>query len=320
MDAGTSDRACARFRVQLCNQPVPTDVIGILARCKEAIYVQTKWTPKPRLRSFLRMQVGVTYFRLKRYLSWLLSKQRWARTFGAADEFGHEIITHQTPLMRQLKNVDMWLQRNKVTNLRLATAHLHGLVLRPGETLSYWRAIGNPTARRGYVAGLELHNGQMQVGVAGGLCQLSNLLYWMTLHTPLTVVERWRHNFDVFPDSDRILPFGSGATCFYNYVDLVIRNDTDQPFYLELFLTESHLVGRWRSNQPTRYDYKVYEAEHQICAEPWGGYTRHNVLRRRLFAPGGEQVDDQFVVANDALMMYQPLLAPPQQPEQQSPP
>ena len=39
----------------------------------------------------------------------------------------------------------------------------------------------------------------------------------MTLHTPLQVTERYRHSYDVFPDADRKLPFGSGATCAYNY-------------------------------------------------------------------------------------------------------
>ena len=59
--------------------------------------------------------------------------------------------------------------------------------------------------------------------------QMTNLLYWMTLHTPLTVTERWRHGYDVFPDSNRTQPFGSGATCFYNYMDLMVRNAPPTP-------------------------------------------------------------------------------------------
>ncbi|MEI3305467.1 MAG: VanW family protein [Dysosmobacter sp.] len=54
----------------------------------------------------------------------------------------------------------------------------------------------------------------------------------MTLHTPLTVVERYRHSHDVFPDANRTQPFGSGATCAYPHRDLMIRNDTQQPFQL----------------------------------------------------------------------------------------
>ncbi len=50
--------------------------------------------------------------------------------------------------MRRLRDVDMWMQENKVTNLRLASARVNGIVLRPGQTFSYWYLIGRPTARK----------------------------------------------------------------------------------------------------------------------------------------------------------------------------
>lgn len=86
----------------------------------------------------------------------------------------------------------------------------------------------------------------------------------MTLHTPLTVVERHRHSYDVFPDSNRTQPFGSGATCSYNYLDLQIKNETDTPFQLYLKVTDSHLIGEWRGASPSLYNYDVYEKAHQI--------------------------------------------------------
>ena len=62
----------------------------------------------------------------------------------------------------------------------------------------------------------------------------------MTLHTPLTVVERYRHSYDVFPDSGRTQPFGSGATCVYPYRDLMIRNDTQTTFRLHVTVGERY--------------------------------------------------------------------------------
>jgi vancomycin resistance protein VanW len=180
--------------------------------------------------------------------------------------------------------------------------------LRPGETFSYWKLIGRPTRRKGYVDGMVLDSGKFKAGVGGGLCQLSNLIYWMTLHTPLTVVERHRHSYDVFPDAGRTQPFGSGATCFYNYGDLMIRNDTGQDFQLVLELMDSHLAGAWRSCAPPECGYEVYEKGHIIQSEPWGGYTRHNVIYRRKLGEDGEILDDEFVAENHAVMMYSPLL------------
>ena len=70
-----------------------------------------------------------------------------------------------------------------MTNLRLASARVNGIVLHPGQTFSYWYLIGRPTARKGYLPGMLLRNGRAVAGVGGGLCQLSNLIFWMTLHT-----------------------------------------------------------------------------------------------------------------------------------------
>ncbi|MFZ5816136.1 MAG: VanW family protein [Bacillota bacterium] len=271
----------------------------------------SRTVPRPTQRSPLRMALGSVYFTLRRWVQWSFSQTDWARTIADPTTFGQVLFEHRTPLYRRLRNVDMWLQENKVTNLRIALRRLNGVVIKPGQTFSYWRLLGSPSARNGYLPGLALHNGQLRQEVAGGLCQLSNLIYWMALHSPLTVVERWRHNYDVFPDADRKLPFGSGATCFYNYVDLQLKNETDQPIGLHLYLTDQELVGELRSDQPAPYRYEVYEAAHEIRHEPWGGYTRHNLLRRRVYTPDGEQVDDQFVTENHAIMMYEPLLPTP---------
>jgi len=178
----------------------------------------------------------------------------------------------------------------------------------PGETFSFWRLIGNPTRRKGYVEGMVLFYGQVRTGVGGGLCQLSNLIYWMTLHTPLTVTERHRHSYDVFPDSGREQPFGTGATCAYNYLDLQIENRTRHPYQLVIYLTDTHLVGEWRSTSPPLLKYEVYEEEHWITQEHWGGYVRHNKIRRRVYTPDHEPVDDEFVTENHAIMMYEPML------------
>lgn len=50
--------------------------------------------------------------------------------------------------MRELKDVDTWYQKNKITNLQLAIKQLNGIVLRQGDTFSYWKLIGQPTKKR----------------------------------------------------------------------------------------------------------------------------------------------------------------------------
>ena len=261
---------------------------------------------KPVKRSAIRLYFGSKYFRARRHLVWLFGKIKFAKVRN--EELKYELFSHSTPLLRKLKDVDMYLQYNKIINLKLALLKIDGVTIRPGETFSYWKLIGKPTKRKGYVNGMVLSNGTFSAGVGGGLCQLSNLIYWMTIHTELTVIERHRHGYDVFPDSNRTQPFGSGATCFYNYGDLMIRNDTNNIYRLKLAVTEQDLKGCWRSDLPPEYKYEVYEKEHIMKLEYWGGYTRHNVIFRRKYDLDNNLADDEFVVENHAFMTYAPFL------------
>ena len=261
----------------------------------------------PIPRSWLRLRLGKAYYAGKRYLLWCSPRYHWASQRQSVS-LPYIQTSHATPLYRHLRGEEMELQKNKVVNLQLAAARLNGVVLRPGETFSYWRLIGKPSRKKGYREGMVLFLGRIGSDVGGGLCQLSNLIFWMTLHTPLTVVERYRHSHDVFPDSNRIQPFGSGATCAYPHRDLMIRNDTDQCFQLCVRVGETHLEGEWRAEAPQKFQYEILERNARMDQASWGGYIRHNELFRRVFDLDGTLLRKEFLFANDAIMMYSPLL------------
>lgn len=261
----------------------------------------------PIRRSWLRLRLGKVWYTGLRYLLWCSPQFHWALR-RQTERLPQVQFAHATPLYRHLRGEEMTLQKNKVVNLRLAVARLDGLILEPGQTFSYWRLIGKPTRRKGYKEGMVLFLGRIGSDVGGGLCQLSNLIFWMTLHTPLTVVERYRHSHDVFPDANRTQPFGSGATCAYPHRDLMIRNETDQPFQLCLRVGDTHLEGAWRAMEPPEYRYEIVERDHRMDQASWGGYVRHNALHRRVWDRSGRLVEEQFLFTNDAIMMYSPLL------------
>jgi len=262
---------------------------------------------KPIYRSKLRLFAGIMYFTLRRYLYWYFSRINFAKNFES--HLPIEIFAHKTLLRRKLKDVDMWMQENKIANLKIAIKKLDGLVVRPGQTFSYWRQIGKPTRKKGYLEGMVLHNGTVIAGVGGGLCQLSNLLYWITLHTPLTVIERWRHGYDVFPDVKRDQPFGSGATCAYPNIDLQIKNNTSQKFQLALEVTGEYLIGKWLSDKPIHFKYKIFDKDHEFKSEWFGGYSRNNKIFRKVIDKNtNNEVSEEFITENHAMMMYNPLL------------
>lgn len=262
---------------------------------------------KPIQRTKLRIFTGLIYYTLKRYFYWYFSATNFAKNFKS--NLPVEIFTHQTILRRKLKNIDMWMQENKIINLKIAIKKLNGLVIEPEQIFSYWRQIGKPTQKKGYLEGMVLHNGNVISGIGGGLCQLSNLLFWITLHTPLTITERWRHGYDVFPDVKRDQPFGSGATCAYPNIDLQIKNNTKQKFQLHFEITNEYLIGKWLSDKPINFKYKIFEKDHEIKSEWWGKYTRNNKIFRKIIDTNTDQeLKEEFIAENQAIMMYNPLL------------
>ncbi|MDN4166192.1 VanW family protein [Cytophagales bacterium LB-30] len=249
------------------------------------------------------------YYRAARAIVWLWHRKSYAKT-RSGESLPHLVKDHQSFLLRPLKDVQMRLQYNKITNLMLAIACIDGLIIRPGETFSIWRLVGKPSTRKGYLPGLVLNQGKIEEGIGGGLCQLGNLIFWMVLHTPLSIKERYRHGYDVFPDINRKIPFGAGATLSYNYIDLQIKNETQQAYQLKLWLSDEHLHGAIFCEQPPQEYYEVYEAHHRIVHQWWGGYTRHNQIKRRVYHTSShELLRDEWVLENHAIMMYEPLLS-----------
>lgn len=211
---------------------------------------------------------------------------------------------HQSLLLRRLGTTDPQLQQNKVVNLALAVPPLHGLLIQPGETLSIWRRIGQPTASKGYLNGVQLSQGRVKVGVGGGLCQLANLIHWMALHTPLELVERHHHSFDPFPDHGRVLPFGSGASLFYNYVDLRFRNPTSQPLQLLIWLSSTHLCGEIRSLRMPELAYHILEKDHHFEQLGELRFRCNTIWQRQVDRRNGKTVAERLLYRNRSRVMY----------------
>ncbi|MDR3207193.1 MAG: VanW family protein, partial [Oscillospiraceae bacterium] len=138
-------------------------------------------------------ELSVWKQRSQRYLRWLLSWRRYARA-KAAQSLPLVVYTHASLIRRTLGQVNMTLQENKAVNLALSAPRVDGVLIRPGETFSFWRLVGRTTKRRGYRDGLTLAGGKTAQGVGGGLCQFTNLLHWLALHSPLTVSEYHHHD------------------------------------------------------------------------------------------------------------------------------
>lgn len=138
---------------------------------------------------------------------------------------------------------DMAYQENKVFNLKLAAKTLNNLVICPGETFSFWKSVRYADRDTPYKDGLVVADGKLQTSPGGGLCQMSNLLFWLFLHTPLTIIERHGHIIKDFPDPPSDAPIGVDAAISEGWLDLKVQNNTDSCFQIVISFDETNIHG-----------------------------------------------------------------------------
>jgi vancomycin resistance protein VanW len=221
------------------------------------------------------------------------------------DDLSFTCKKHQSLLRRRLGNSDPQLQENKIANLKIACPTIDRVLIKPGETFSFWQCVGEATAERGYTEGMQLSRGEVVRGVGGGLCQLANLLYWMALHTPLEIAERHHHSFDPFPDENRTLPFGSGAGVFYNYIDLRFFNPTDETFQLRVWLTDDHLKGAVFADREPQHSYHVFEKNHRFTNVDKTNYRENEIWREVIDRRSGNRLREELIVRNFSEVKYE---------------
>ena len=217
-----------------------------------------------------------------------------------------EVYRTSSLMLNENSGFDMKYQYNKVHNLKLAAKTIDGLLIAPGETFSFWKLVGDCTARKGYREGLVIKGGMPDRGVGGGMCQFTNLLHWMALHSPLQIAEHHHHNgVDLFPDYGRKLPFGCGTSILYNYRDYRLYNPTGQPFQFVVWLDETDLNGELRTTRPLAQRWHIREDEAWFEEGADGSLYRHNkIYRRTIDAKTGAQLCEELLLENRARVMY----------------
>ncbi len=249
--------------------------------------------------------IAVRYHQTRQQLRWLLSKQKFTQS-KQSEPLSNRVKLHKSLLLKELAPEEMELQYNKVNNLRIACAETDGVLIRPGETFSFNQTVGEATEAKGYLTGMKLSNGKAVPGVGGGICQLANLIHWMVMHSPLKITARSEHSFDPFPDKGRVLPWGVGCSIVWNYVDLVVHNDTDTTFQLFTKVGERYLEGELRADRELPHSYKVFARNEQFILSDEGYFRRNEIWRSVIDRRTGNTVGEEELKRNCALVIYEP--------------
>ena len=244
-----------------------------------------------------------------RHLKNFFGKEKIARSHSK-DTLPNIVKSHSSILLRKLYGVDMKLQENKVANIELACKKINGLIIKPGETFSYWCSLGPVTKSHGYKEGLIISKGNFTSGYGGGLCQMANMIHYLVLNSPLLVTELHHHSDALFPDDRRRVPFGTGTSVCYNYIDYRFKNTTDQNVQILVWVENGELCGELRSEREFPYRYKLVEENHHYEKRGKDYYRISQVYRIIIDKSNNEQIEKELILDNCSLVLYDYNLIP----------
>ena len=202
----------------------------------------------------------------------------------------------------------------RIHNVILATNKFNGVLVPPGEDISFGEIIGDISASTGFKSAYVIKNGKTVLGDGGGVCQVSTTLFRAALNTGLPIVERHPHSYRVGYYENDAEP-GFDATIYTPTVDLRIKNDTKSHILVQTTIDEQNSKvnfyfygkkdGRKSELSPvTLYDVAppgppIYEDDptlakgvtRQVDFAAWGGKSTFDY---KVTYPDGETKEETF--------------------------
>jgi len=126
---------------------------------------------------------------------------------------------------------------NRNMNIKNGASLLHGSVIYPDEEFSLNAHLEPWTEENGYFPAGTYVDGGVQDSLGGGICQVSSTLYNALLLAEIEIVTRYPHSMSV-----SYVPLAADAALAGDYKDLVFKNNTDAPIYIQAIYEEGRIT------------------------------------------------------------------------------
>lgn len=121
-------------------------------------------------------------------------------------------------------------------NVKKAIESFNGMIVEPGQTISFNETTGKRTEENGYKNAHIIVGGVYVDGIGGGVCQASTTLYNALLLADVDVLSANHHSL---PAS--YVPLSFDAMVSGSYSDLVFKNTLDNPIYIKTYADDSNV-------------------------------------------------------------------------------
>ncbi|MCM1252997.1 MAG: glycopeptide resistance accessory protein VanW [Clostridium sp.] len=236
-------------------------------------------------------------------------KMKFDRNHYATKQFNtllpYRLFSSDCPMYNRETGFDMVYQDNKVFNLKLAAKTLNNLVIRPGETFSFWETVRYADKNTPYKDGLVVSNGILQALPGGGLCQMSNLLFWLFLHTPLTIMERHGHRIKDFPGPQSDAPIGVDAAVSEGWLDLKVKNNTTHTFQIIISFSDDSICGSILTDMEPTTAYQIVNGRTFYYRDNDNIFEEVDVIQNLVSIHNNEHISTKILYRNHCKIGYQ---------------
>lgn len=195
--------------------------------------------------------------------------------------------------------------KNRKANIEAGSKKVRGVLVPPGETLSFNEYLGDVTAEDGFKPEIVIKADGLKPELGGGVCQVSSTLFRAVMQSGMPITTRRNHAFSV----NHYFPPGTDATVYSPYTDFKFVNDTpatvliwnyyknDHTLAFDLYGTKDDRVVR--VDEPLQWDrkpdgsLKASWTRHVIKA----GTQRDDVFKSNYLPPALFKKEETFVVA-----------------------
>lgn len=241
---------------------------------------------------------------IKRNLKDFFLREKFSKT-RIKDKLPNLVSSRSSNIIRKGKGIDPKLQENKAINLELASNRINGILIRPGEIFSFWKIVGKATKKKGYKEGRIISKNKIKPGVGGGLCNLGNTINWLVLHSPLEIVELHTHSDALDPSAEKNrVPFSSGTSVSYNYIDYRFKNNSDQNIQLFVWCEDGKLKAELRSEREFPLKYELVEEEHHFRKKGDKYYRSSKIYRNAIEKSTEKLLSKELIWDNNSMVMY----------------
>jgi len=143
------------------------------------------------------------------------------------------------PIGEYATRFKIW-QEGRNYNIELCASMFNGMIVQPGQEVSFNATTGDRTYSTGYKTAPVIEDQELVPGVGGGSCQVSTTLYnAVCLEAGMPATERWPHGLQV-----HYVPWNRDATVAYPNRDLKFVNTFDSPLLITSEIIENELTFR----------------------------------------------------------------------------